>query len=412
MKILFVTPFLPSPPRFGGQRRLDGLVRGLAHKHDLDILSFSRTDEWEHSSLDATRKFCREVVTFSNLDLVDMREKRATQLRSLASIHSFEHLLAARRKDFQQALDGMLARTRYDVVQFEFVWMSAFRFDQRAAHAPIFVLDEHNVEYDILKRTTGTAAGAVRHLYNALNWRKLAREEHAAWRRFDGVTLTSRRDEEIVQKDTPGTRTAVIPNGVDLNEFSVTRGGGEPDVLLFFGAINYFPNQEAVTYFIDHVFPLIRQRRPGVKFRIVGPGAPQSVLDRQGNGVEVVGMVDEVAPYIDSAAAIVVPLRIGGGTRLKIVEALAKGKPVISTRLGAEGLDVVHDESLLLADEPEDFAFQVERVLGDPALAARLGASGRRLMEDRYSWQSIVVGLERFYDGIAQAKGRPSAAAG
>ena len=403
MRVLFVTPFLPSPPRFGGQRRLDGLVRGLAQNHQVDVLSFNRTDEWEHSSIEATRKFCREVVTFSNLDLMDRREKRAMQLRSLASFHSFEHLLAAKRHDFQQALDGMLARNRYDVVQFEFVWMSAFRFDQRAASAPLFVLDEHNVEYDILRRTTGTASGVVRLAYNALNWRKLAREEHTAWRRFDGVTLTSRRDQEIVQRDIPGARTAVVPNGVDLTEFSATVGSGDVDVLLFFGAINYFPNQEAVTYFIDHIFPLIRQRRPQAKFRIVGPGAPDSVLARQGNGVEVVGMVDEVAPYIEAATAVVVPLRIGGGTRLKIVEALAKGKPVISTRLGAEGRDVTHDENLLLADEPEDFALQVERVLRDPALAARLGSAGRKLMEDRYSWTSIVVGLERFYESLSRA---------
>ncbi|MEI9953230.1 MAG: glycosyltransferase family 4 protein [Pseudomonadota bacterium] len=408
MKILFVTPFLPSPPRFGGQRRLDGLMRGLAQKHEVDVISFNRTDEWEHSSIEATRKYCREVVTLSNLDLVDTREKRTMQLRSLASLHSFEHLLAARRSDFQQGFDRLLAHNRYDVVQFEFVWMSAFRFDRRAASAPIFVLDEHNVEYDILKRTTGTASGVTRQVYNALNWRKLAREEHTAWRRFDGVTLTSRRDEELVQKDIPGTRTAVVPNGVDLTEFSVSVGSGEADSLLYFGAINYFPNQEAVIYFIDHIFPRIRQRRPRAKFRIVGPGAPESVLSRQGNGVEVVGMVDQVAPYIEQASAVVVPLRIGGGTRLKIVEALAKGKPVISTRLGAEGLDVVHDESLLLADDPEDFADQVERVLGDPDLAARLGARGRRLMEEQYSWQSIVLGLERFYDNISRTAGRRS----
>lgn len=400
MKILFLTPFLPSPPRFGGQRRLDGLMRGLAQKHEVDVLSFNRSDEWEHSSIEATRKYCREVVTKSNLDLVDVREKRTAQLRSLLSLHSFEHLLAARRSDFQRALDGMLLRTRYDVVQVEFVWMTAFRFGGRGPSAPRWVLDEHNVEYDILKRTVNAAAGLSRHVYNALNWRKLAREEHAAWRRFDGVTLTSKRDEELLQRDTPGVRSAVVPNGVDLTEFAVSVGSGDTDSLLYFGAINYFPNQEAVTYFIDHIFPRIRQRRPNAKFRIVGPGAPESVLSRQGNGVEVVGMVDAVAPYIEQASAIVVPLRIGGGTRLKIVEALAKGKPVISTRLGAEGLDVIHDEHLLLADEPADFADQVERVLSDSTLAARLGASGRRLMEDRYSWQSIVLGLERFYESL------------
>jgi glycosyltransferase involved in cell wall biosynthesis len=403
MKILFVTPFLPSPPRFGGQRRLDGLMRRLAKNHEVSVLSFNRTDEWEHSSLDATRSYCHEVVTLENLDLTDNREKRTLQLRSLASLHSYEHLLAARRRDFQAKLDQMLRSVRYDVVQFEFVQMAAFEFATGDA-APVFVLDEHNVEFDILRRTARAPGELHRHVYNALNWRKLAREERAAWRRFDGITLTSRRDEELLLADFPGACTAVVPNGVDVNEFSPASGQTESEMVLFFGAINYHPNHDGVTYFIDEIFPKLRRLRPNARFCILGPGARQSVLDRQGNGVEVLGMVDEVGPYLDRASAIVVPLRIGGGTRLKIVEALAKGKPVISTRLGAEGLDVEHDKNVLLADEPDEFANQVARVLSDRELAARLGKAGRSLMEAKYSWDSIGSGLESFYEGRLSAR--------
>jgi len=404
MKILFVTPFLPSPPRFGGQRRLDGLMRGLSRTHEVSVLAFNRTDEWEQSSLEATRGYCHEVVTHSNLDLTDNREKRTAQLRSLASIHSYEHMIAARRKDFQLTLDRMLREKRYDVVQVEFAQTAAFRFSRGSAQNAVFVLDEHNVEYDILRRTARAPGELMRHVYNSLNWRKLAREERAAWRRFDGVVFTSRRDEELVQGECPGISTAVVPNGVDVNEFSVSAGHGEPDTILFFGAINYHPNHDGVTYFIDEIFPKLRALRPNARFQILGPGARQSVLDRQGNGVEVLGMVDEVGPYIDRASAVVVPLRIGGGTRLKIVEALSKGKPVISTRLGAEGIDVVHDQHLLLADAPADFAVQVARVLAEPELGARLGQAGRSLMEQKYSWTSIVHGLERFYESRIRAK--------
>lgn len=404
MKILFVTPFLPSPPRFGGQRRLDGLMRELAQNHDVSVLSFNRTDPWEHLSVTKTQTYCREVVNIPNLDITDTLEKRTMQLRSLASRHSFEYLIAARRADFQTTLDRLLKATRYDVVQFEFAQMAAFRFDRQSSSAPIFVLDEHNVEYDILKRTAGASGTLPRLLYNSLNWRKLAREERAAWRRFDGIALTSARDEALVRSEFPTGHTTVIPNGVDLSAFSPVEGAAEPGLLLFFGAINYQPNHDGVMYFIDQVFPKIRQRHPEARFCILGPGAREEVLARQGNGVEILGMVDEVAPYIDRAAVIVVPLRIGGGTRLKIVEALAKGKAVVSTRLGAEGLDVVHDEHLLLADEPDDFAIQVGRVLDDGQLARRLGRGGRKLMEQRYSWQSIVARLERFYEQLGSAR--------
>ncbi len=372
-------------------------MRGLAQNHEIDVLAFNRTDEWEKLSEETTRKYCKQVQIIHNLDLTDTGEKRRAQLRSLLSLHSFEHRLASRRRDFQRALDAMLARTHYDVVQLEFLWMAAFRYAQRSQREPVIVLDEHNIEYDILKRTAGGAGGAARLVYNTLNWRKLALEERSAWRRFNGVALTSRRDEALLNGELPNVRTAVVPNGVDVDEFTVNEGSAEPDVLLFFGAINYYPNQEAVTYFIDHVFPKIKQRRPQTKFRILGPGAPESVLARQGNGIEILGMVDDVGPHIERATAVVVPLRIGGGTRLKIVEAMAKGKPIISTRLGAEGIDVKHGENVLLADEPDDFAREVERVLADPELAARLGRNGRTLVEQRYSWRSIVQGLERFY---------------
>ncbi|HEY4104157.1 MAG TPA: glycosyltransferase family 4 protein [Polyangiaceae bacterium] len=404
MKILFVTPFLPSPPRFGGQRRLDGLMRGLSHNHDVSVLSFNRTDEWEHSSLEATRGYCREVVTLSNLDLTVTREKRALQAKSLLSLHSFEFLLAARRQDFQKKFEQMLSETKYDVVQVEFAQMAAFEFPEHRSDGPVFVLDEHNIEFDILRRTARAKGELSRHLYNRLNWRKLAREERSAWRRFDAVTLTSRRDEEIILSEYPTARTAVVPNGVDVAEFSVSSGPVEPEMLLFFGACNYHPNHDGIVHFIDDIFPKIRARHPNARFCIMGPGARQSVLDRAGNGVEVLGMVDEVGPYIERAAAVVVPLRLGGGTRLKIVEALSKGKPVISTTLGAEGIDVVHAEHLLLADEPEDFAKQVGRVLSDRELGERLGRAGRQLMEDKYSWRSIVAGLERFYEARIQTR--------
>ncbi|MEO8697528.1 MAG: glycosyltransferase family 4 protein [Acidimicrobiales bacterium] len=404
MKILLVSPFLPSPPRFGGQRRIDGLVRELANRHDVSVLAFNATDEWEHESLVETRTYCREVRTLSNYEPGNSKVKRRNQLRSLLSRHSYEHSLVAGRLDFQQAFDEMLAAQEYDVVQIEFAQMAAFRFSRRANDGPLFVLDEHNIEYDILRRTSKAAAGFTRTGYNAFNWRKLAREERAAWRRFDGVALTSARDEQLLHEDIPSCRTAVIPNGVDVREFAQSSGAVDADSLVFFGAINYFPNADGVMFFADEVFPTVRRRRPNASFKVIGPGASAEVLARQHGGVEIVGMVDDVNPFIERAAVIVVPLRIGGGTRLKIVEALSKGKPVVSTRLGAEGLDVVDGEHLLLADEPQEFADQIERVLADPALARRLGTAGRTLMEDRYSWGTITRQLEHFYQELLDAR--------
>jgi glycosyltransferase involved in cell wall biosynthesis len=403
VKILLVAPFLPSPPRFGGQRRIDGLARELARRHEVSVLSFNATDEWEHVSLVETRKYCREVRTLPNYERVEAAIKRRNQLRSLLSRHSYEHSLVASRRDFQRALDEMLAAEHYDVVQYEFAQMAPFRLSRRDGKRPLLVLDEHNIEYDILRRTAQASMGLPRTVYNALNWRKLAREEQAAWRRFDGVALTSARDERMLHEIYPACRTTVIPNGVDVSEFPKSTDTVDADSLVFFGAINYFPNADGVMYFVDEVFPTVRQRRPNASFKVIGPGANQQILQRQHDGVEIVGMVDDVNPYIDRAALVVVPLRLGGGTRLKIVEALSKGKAVVSTRLGAEGLDVVDGKHLLFADEPQQFADQVERVLADREFATRLGDAGRRLVEERYSWATISRQLEQFYAELSGA---------
>lgn len=383
-------------------------MRDLARRHEVSVLSFNRDDPWTELSVKETETYARNVVTLPELDF-EVRDKRPLQLRSLFSMHSFEYVVKAKRREFQAKLDQMLRETRYDVVQVEFEQMTPFRFDRAPGATPILVLDEHNIEYDILRRTALASSSRPRQLYNALNWRKLAREERAAWRRFDGVVLTSERDEKLLRDDLPSARTAVVPNGVDVSAFSPVRGNEEPDTLLFFGAINYFPNHDGVVYFIDNVLPRIRARRPNVRLSIVGPGARDEVLARAGNGVDILGMVDDVGPYIDRAAAVVVPLRIGGGTRLKIVEAFAKGKAVVSTRLGAEGIDVTHGENVLLADEPEAFANEVERVLADRTLATKLGDGGRKLAEERYAWPSIVAGLERFYQELLDSASRASA---
>lgn len=402
MKILFVTPFLPSPPRFGGQRRLDGLMRSLAKRHDVSLISFTATDEFKQMSLEATREYCKEVVIFPDMELVAQRDKRLLQARSLLSLHSFEHLLVARRSEFLARLEQLIDAGSYDIVQVEFVQMAALSFRLPVGRRFRTVLDEHNIEFDIVKRTASANVSTARRLYSAVDWRKLKREEVSAWRRFDGVSVTSRRDASILSELEPRTRVSVVPNGVDVDQFRPATTEPAPDSLLFFGAMNYYPNQDGLTYFVEQIFPLILAKRPSTKLWVVGP-APDSVKRLQSANIEVTGFVDAVEPYIDSAAAVIVPLRLGGGTRLKIVEAMAKAKAIVSTPIGAEGIDVVHGESALLASDPAGFAAHVESVLADAALARRLGEAARSLAESRYSWPALVDGLERFYAELLSA---------
>jgi glycosyltransferase involved in cell wall biosynthesis len=401
MKILVVAPFLPSPPRFGGQRRIDGLLRSLAQRHEVSVLSFTATDEFTEMSLAATRSYCAKVVTFPDMEFVDRRDKRLLQARSLVSRHSFEHLLVARRVEFSRKLQELVDRDDYDIVQVEFMQMAAAAFARRPGRRYRTVLDEHNIEFDIIKRTADAEVSTARRVYSAIDWRKLRREERKAWRSFDGVSVTSERDGAIITQLEPATRVSVVPNGADVDHFSPPTTPCDADNLLFFGAMNYYPNNDGVHYFVREIFPLILKQRPNVKLWLVGP-APDDVKRLRSPNIEVTDFVDAVEPYIDRATAIVVPLRLGGGTRLKIVEAMAKGKAVISTRIGAEGIDVVDGESALLSDEPRGFANHVENVLADAALADRLGKAARKLAVDRYSWAALTANLERFYDELAR----------
>src|SRR6478609_2491054 len=344
MRILFVTPFLPSPPRFGGQRRLDGLMRSLAKNHEVSVISFTATDEFKEMSLEATRAYCKDVEIFPDLEFVDRRSKRLLQARSLLSLHSFEHLLVARRREFLARLQQLTDSGRFDVVQVEFVQMAALKFQLPAARRFRTVLDEHNIEFDIVKRTANAEVSPARRLYSSVDWRKLKREEVDAWRWFDGVSVTSDRDGAILSELSPQTQVSVVPNGVDIELFRPSPRDPESDSLLFFGAMNYYPNQDGLSYFVEQIFPLILAKRPGTKLRVVGP-APDSVKRLQSANIEVTGFVDAVEPYIDAASAVIVPLRLGGGTRLKIVEAMSKAKAIVSTRVGAEGIDVVDGES-------------------------------------------------------------------
>ena len=403
LNILFATPYLPSPPQFGGARRLDGLMTGLARRHTVSVVSLLNPaeDDAHPESLRATGAYCKKVVTVSNPPFgFSVRRRRLGQLRSLASWHSFEW-----RNYVNPALTArlrqLLAEERFDVVNFEFSQMAAYRAALAPPYRPVFVLDEHNIEYEILRRTAASESGPLRRFYNAVNWRKLRREELAAWRGFDAVTVTSTHDRDLLLRDRPATRTAVVPNAVDLEHFRARPGAPppEPATLLFFGAINYFPNSDGLKYFIGEILPRLRALVPGVRLKVVGH-TPPHLLALGSAEVEMKGFVPDLRAEIERAAVVIAPLRLGGGTRLKILEAMAMSKAVVSTPEGAEGLEVTHDRDLLLADTPGGFAEQVARVLGDDGMARRLGDSARRLVEERYGWGASVARLEELYRAL------------
>jgi glycosyltransferase involved in cell wall biosynthesis len=342
MKLLFLTPYLPGPPIFGGQRRIHGLMTRLAASHEVSCLALTDGYDDHDASLADTKRYCRHVVAVPETrHRVTGPKKRLLQLRSVVSTQSWERFLY-RSPAFQRALDAHLAQHQYDAIVCEFIYMAYYRLklDGHGKQTRL-VIDEHNVEYDLLRRTAD-ATRFDRKFFHSVNWRKLKHEEVGVWKRFDGCTLTSRRDEEIVNAEAPSVRTAVVPNGVEVDTFKPRPDPIEPMTLLFFGAMNYYPNTDGAVFFAREVFPLLAERYPKLRLRIVGPVGEGPVMDLKSERVEVVGFVTDVMSEIARAAVVVAPLRIGGGTRLKILEAMSMAKAIVSTRIGAEGIDVRH----------------------------------------------------------------------
>jgi glycosyltransferase involved in cell wall biosynthesis len=219
------------------------------------------------------------------------------------------------------------------------------------------------------------------------------------YRSADGVYLCSMADEQRLLNEAPGVRTAVIPNAADVDYYQPRPTDPPCDgrTVVYFGLLSTVPNIDAVVHFVHDIWPRIARAHPDARFKIIGGRPSPSLQALAGPRVELTGFVSDLRPYLAAAAAVVVPLRLGGGTRLKIVEAMAMGKAIVSTTLGAEGIDAVPGRDILVEDHPAAFADAVVRLLAEPDLAARMGQSARQLAVDRYSWSQAARALEVFY---------------
>jgi glycosyltransferase involved in cell wall biosynthesis len=263
--------------------------------------------------------------------------------------------------------------------------------------APVpVVFFAHNVEYMIWKRLCENETRRARRRLLEVEWRKMRRAEARACTRSAATIAVSEADRTLLAADAPGAILHAIPTGVDTAYFAPDSTRDVPDTLVFSGSMDWYPNEDAVLHFLEDVFPRIAERVPRVSFTIVGrnPTARVRAAAAARSGVFVTGTVDDVRPHLAGAAVYVVPLRVGGGTRLKIFEALAMGKAVVSTTVGAEGLPLVSGHHIVREDEPSAFADAVVELLGDPERRRALGNAGRTLVETCYSWSQVAREFE------------------
>jgi glycosyltransferase involved in cell wall biosynthesis len=403
LSILYVSHMPPSPPRFGAQSRVHGLITELARRHDLTAVTLVDDEFDAEECRRAMQAYCCKVVLVSNPRGQEGVTKRLLQLRSLASTRSFERLRVT-VPALQSTLNRVLCARRFNIVNLE--WPYLGHFDLRQAppgeKLPALVVDSHEIAYDLARQFARASGGLARHIYFSTNWRKLRREELRTYRDADGVYLCSAADERRLLDQVPGARTAVIPNAADVEYYQPRPADPPPDgrTVVYFGLLSTVPNVDGLIHFIRDIWPRIADSSPEARCKIIGGRPPPSILALAGPRVELTGFVSDLRPHLAAAAAVVVPLRLGGGTRLKIVEAMAMGKAIVSTTLGAEGIEAVPGRDLLVEDQPAAFADAVNRLLAQPRLAARIGQSARQLAVERYAWSGAARALEGFYRQI------------
>lgn len=394
-RILFVTEKFPHPVDDGGQIRTTNVLSRLAAEFPVTLLS-----------LDAPSQADREAVERLGVEVRTCGPRRGRwTVPWFAAQALFTRDPYPMRKNFSRALLQEIRRrvreggvraihwNHLDAAQYE-----AHLGEDRERVRTVF--DTHNLLTRMYERFAHTGLDPIRRLYATIQWWRMSRFEPEVLRRVDQVLVCSDLERELVHAwGVDGAR--VVPNGVDVARFAALRREPAPDgvpTIVFTGAFSYAPNAEGARWLLDELRPRLLSLLPRARIVLVGKGAPRSLLARaRPDEVVFTGWVEDVRPWLARADACVVPIRVGGGTRIKILEAMAAGVPVVSTRIGAEGIAARDGESILLADDPDGIARALADLAASPSRARAIAAAARALVAERYDWAKVVGALVEWY---------------
>lgn len=384
MNILFVSAVLPYPLHSGGQIRIYNLLKRLGEKHEITLCAFIR-----HSSeLQYLKEFpfCRYVYMIYR----GSAWQPQYLIRSLVGKYPFL-LSTYHNQAMKNMISGLLKKNSYDLLHLEpfYVWPSVPK-----THLPI-VVGEHNIEYEVYQQYVRRFLAVPLRPLLYLDTLKLRFWEEVIWKKAHTITAVSEHDERVIRRC--NKKVYRVPNGVDLVEFPFRekRQSNEGPVLLFVGDFKWLPNRDSSKQLIFDIWPLLKERFPGVTLRIIGRNIPKN-LKKQAEtlGATVVGEVSDIAKEYQSADILLAPVTIGGGTKFKMLEAMASGLPVITTQAGMQGLGTVAGVHYLEAATPEEFVTQTVEIWENTRLRNTITKSARKLVEEKYGWDSIAQNLD------------------
>jgi glycosyltransferase involved in cell wall biosynthesis len=415
MRILFLTGQVPYPPHAGGAMRVFGLLDGLrAHGHTLDLMTFSDNPQIDIKST-PLGQICKDIIALST-----PHRTTSTRLKDLILSGRADMERRNYSPQFEAQLKTQLSIQKYDLVHIESLEMAPYItvIKTQQPRLPV-IYDSFNAEYDLQRLMfeidRRDPSKLLVAFYSFIQWQRLAHFEREVCRTVDYVIAVSEADAEAFRKLLPGVKVAVVHNGIYTEEYirpaqSIAPHtapqielGGAP--LLFTGSMNYRPNVDAVQWFADNVLGEVRKIVPEARLFVVGNN-PHPRLDalRQRPDVEVTGYVQDVLPFLHGAAVYVAPLRMGSGTRLKLLQAMAAGCAIVSTSIGAQGLAVESGRDMMIANDALTFAQNTITLLREPELRERLTQSAYKLVSSQYDWSAILPNLLKVYGEMGLGK--------
>lgn len=395
MRVLLLTQVLPYPPDSGPKAKTYNVVKFLAKRHAVTLVSFTRdTDKPEH--IRHLETLCEKVVTvpITRSPLRDLFYLVVSLLKNQPWM-----MLRDERPEMRAALRELAAGPHFDIVQADQLNMGQYALPFTNSRR---VLDLHNALWVLYKRLAETLPVTKPMKYILMrDWRLLKRYEGDLCRAFEAVTAVSEEDKRALIEAGARPEMTVIPIAIDVDEQPLIDRQPSGPHIVHIGTMYWPPNIEGITWFLDEIYPRIKARVPDVRCTLIGARPPESIKSREKTdpSLKVTGYVEDPLPYLRDASMMVVPLKAGGGMRVKILNALSQGLPMVSTTVGCEGIAVQHERDILVADSPEDFAEQTIRLLTDAALNQRITEAGRRTAVEVYDYRQACLPLEAIYAG-------------
>jgi len=399
MKILILCNKSPYPAREGGPMAINMIIEGLiSANHQVRVLAMN-TNKYSVNPDDIPSEYREKTgIELVDVDLTFNPVKAFINLFTGRSFHVERFISGA----FSLKLKEILEKEQFDIIQFEMPFMSPYLDLARKYSSAKTVLRAHNIEHLIWERISQTTGNPLKRKYLRYLAHTLKKHELTVINRFDGVAAITKNDADFFILSGCSVPVIDIPFGIDLSCYPEQHIESSSEISLFsIGSMNWIPNQEGILWFLEKVWPAVTEKYPSLKFYIAGREMPGWFREKQYHNVIMVGEVEDAIKFINSHTIMIVPLLSGSGIRIKIIEGMACGKPIISTSVGAEGIHYTKHENILIADEPQEYLEMISKCLNDNFLMETIGMKARELVRIYYARDLIIKKLLAFYQIIS-----------